>query len=189
MKKTLANLLFTLVALLSFGIWAMGSRFYSSEAGLYALCAIVFLGLGGVALLPAVEVRGSKARAVFCLRFAAGFIVYALIWSVAWFTFRGTFGEITGSALGLMGLIAILRPARLATLGLIGATALAFFWHSLGYYAGDFLYHALQGRGAVPLRLPLATEVVTILARFSWGLGYGIGLGAGLVALLQPARS
>ncbi len=189
MKNTLAIILFTCVALLSFAIWATGSQFYSSEVGLYAMCALVFLGLGGVALLPATGIVGTKAKALFCLRFALGFIVYAVIWSVAWFTFRSSFGEVFGSALGLLGLIAVLRPRRLATVGLVGATALAFLWHSLGYYAGDFAYQSLQGRGAFPLESSLSVPTVTLMARFSWGLFYGLGLGAGLVSLLQPARS
>lgn len=188
MKKTLSLLLFSLVALLSFSVWAVGSRFYSSEIGLYANCALIFLGLGGAALLPAADASGGKAILLFCLRFALGFVVYAAIWSTAWFTFRGSFGEIAGSALGLLGMLAIFRPARVAALGLTTATAVAFFWHSLGYYAGDFAYQTLQGRGPFPLDLPMEKQSAVMLARFSWGLFYGLGLGGGLVGLVQPAR-
>lgn len=188
MKPILTLLLFCLVALLSFGVWAAGARFYSSEIGLYANCALIFLGLGGAALLPAAGASGIRAILIFCLRFAVGFVVYAAIWSAAWFTFRGSFGEVAGSAIGLLGMLAIFKPARVATLGLLTATALAFFWHSLGYYAGDFAYQSLQGRGPFPLELSLDKQSVVTLARLSWGLFYGLGLGGGLVSLLHPAR-
>ena len=58
---------------------------------MYAACAIIFLGLGGLALLPGAGHRDIRSRWSFCLRFALGFIAYSVIWSVLWFTFRDTF--------------------------------------------------------------------------------------------------
>lgn len=185
----ICTLLFTLVALLSFSIWAAGSRFYSSEKGMYVLCAVVFLGLGGLALLPGSGIRGGRALAAFAGRFALGFALYAVIWSVAWFTFRNTFGEILGSSCGLLALVALLRPDRGADQGLLAATALVFFWHTLGYYAGGFLYDTLQDRGTFGAALPFGRGTTVMLARFAWGLCYGLGFGYGLVRVVHgPPR-
>lgn len=171
--------------MLSFAVWAWGGSSFSSEAAMYAACALVFLGLGGLALLPAARPLGAPASIAFCLRFAAGFLLYALLWSVAWFTFRNTFGEIFGSFLGLLCATALWRPRHRAQRGLLTATALVFLWHSLGYYAGGFAYQSLQNRGVFPLDLPMRGEAVTTLARFAWGLLYGLGLGRGIVAILS----
>lgn len=185
-RLLLPTVLFTLTALASFSVWALGSRLYSSEAGMYALCAVVFFGLGGLSLTPGAGLSGAKERAGFALRFAAGFAIYAFVWSLAWFTFRSSFGEVAGSFLGLLGLVAVLRPeARREAGGLLGAVAGVFLWHTLGYYTGGLAYDALQGRGAVAVDLPFERETVVTLARLSWGLFYGLGLGFGLAALAQ----
>jgi len=188
-RLLLPTVLFALTALASFSVWALGSRFYSSEAGMYALCAIVFFGLGGLSLSPGAGLPGAKAKSLLALRFAIGFAIYAFVWSVAWFTFRNTFGEVIGSFLGLLGLVAVLRPgARKETGGLLAAVAAVFLWHTLGYYTGGLFYEALQNRGPVALELPYERGTVTTLARLSWGLFYGLGLGYGLAALVQGRR-
>ncbi|NLT70227.1 MAG: hypothetical protein GXX91_05980 [Verrucomicrobiaceae bacterium] len=185
----LATLLFTLVALASFATWALGSHFFSSEAAMYTMCSLVFLGLGGLALMPAAGLPNPRSRLAFCLRFAIGFIAYSLLWSVSWFTFRDTFGEVIGSFSGLLALVAILgRGRRHSSDSLLIATAIVFLWHTLGYYTGGFAYKILQGRGPFGIEPFLQPEATVILARFSWGLCYGLGLGAGLTALLQRSR-
>lgn len=187
-KSILASFLFTLVALASFATWALGSHLFSSEPQMYTICALIFLGLGGLALAPAVGLPDAKARLTFCLRFASGYTAYAFLWSIAWFTFRDTFGEVTGSFFGLLALVAILGRAHYASVSLLTATAIVFLWHTLGYYAGGFTYEALQGRGPFGIDPFLSPQSTVILARFSWGLCYGLGLGCGLTALLQRSR-
>lgn len=184
----LATLLFTLVALASFATWALGSHFFPSEAAMYTMCALVFLSLGGPALVPAAGLANGRGRLGFCLRFAIGFIAYSLLWSVSWFTFRDTFGEVVGSFSGLLALAAILGRGRHSSDSLLTATAILFLWHTLGYYTGGFAYKILQGRGPFGIEPFLSRESTVILARFSWGLYYGLGLGAGLTALLQRSR-
>ena len=181
------TLLFTSVALASFAIWALGSRFFSSEPAMYAMCAVIFLGLGGLALVPAAGLNNAKPRLAFCIRFAIGFMAYSLLWSVCWFTFRDTFGEVTGSFSGLLALTAILGRERYGA-SLMTATAVVFLWHTLGYYTGGFTYMALQGRGPFGIEPFLDPKNTVILARFSWGLFYGLGLGFGLTCLLQRSR-
>ncbi len=153
---------------------------------MYALCALVFLVGGGLALLPAARLSGRRAAGL-CIRFAIGFSLYAVAWSAAWFTFRNSFGETLGSFVGLLALTSVLKAKGGPAAGsaLLAATASVFLWHTLGYYAGGFAYQALQGRGAFAVDLPLGAASTTTLARFSWGLCYGIGLGYGLSRLLH----
>jgi hypothetical protein len=184
----LSTLFFTLVALLSFAIWALGSAWYTSETGMYTLCAIVFFGLGGLALSPSAGVTGGKNLVGFSLRFACGFLIYAFLWTVAWFTFRNTFGEVTGSFFGLAGLVWVLRRGLHPKWDLPTATAVVFLWHTLGYYLGGQAYDALQNRGVLAIELPWGRGAVVTLARFSWGLFYGLGLGYGLARMLQASR-
>jgi len=91
MKSTtiLATAFFSLVALIAFAVWAFGSAWNLSEVATYTLCAAVFFGLGGLALSPASGARGRRALLAFSLRFSLGFLIYAFVWSISWFTFRG----------------------------------------------------------------------------------------------------
>jgi hypothetical protein len=187
--RLVPTLLFTLAALASFSIWAFGGKLYQTETGLYFLCAAVFLCLGGLALTPGQKPAGWRNRFLFCARFAAGFSAYAVIWSVAWFTLRNTFGEISGSFFGYLALITILRPAAVRDgRRIIGATSLVFLWATLGYYTGGFLYESLQEQGPLPIGLPLTPGDRSTLARLAWGLFYGLGLGYGLASVTQPGR-
>ncbi len=112
-----------------------------------------------------------------------------MIWSLAWFTFRNSFAEISGSFFGYLALITILRPAAVRDgRGIIGATAIVFLWATLGYYTGGFAHDSLQERGPFPLELPLTPGVRSTLARLAWGLFYGLGLGYGLASVTQPRR-
>jgi len=188
-NRTLSSTLaFTFVALLSFAVWAVGSAWYTSETGMYTLCAVVFFGLGGVALAPVGGASGKRKLLAFSMRFALGFLIYAFVWSVAWFSFRNPFGEVLGSFLGLLALVAVLRQGRSKTQDLLTATAVVFLWYTLGYYLGGQSYEALQNRGALAIELPWERGTVVTLARFSWGLFYGLGLGFGLARMLQASR-
>jgi len=183
-----ATLAFTLVALLSFAVWAVGSSWYTSEAGMYTLCAVVFFGLGGLALSPAAGTSGKRSLIAFSLRFAMGFLIYAFVWSVAWFAFCNTFGEVLGSFVGLLALVAVLRKGIAKTPDLLTSTSVVFLWYTLGYYLGGQSYEALQNRGVLAIELPWERGTVVTLARFSWGLFYGLGLGFGLARMLQASR-
>ncbi|MEX2579420.1 MAG: hypothetical protein WD342_10210 [Verrucomicrobiales bacterium] len=172
----------------AFCVWAFGGRFFESEKTMYAGCAAVFLGLGGLALTPGSGLKEKGAVPRFCLAFAVAFVVYSLIWSVAWFTFRNTFGEIVGSFAGLLGLVAVVRAWMKFTFPLLTATAVVFLWHTLGYYTGGFLYDSIQGRGAVGFDFIASEPFAPLAAKLAWGLFYGLGLGLGLGSLLQMSR-
>lgn len=182
------TLLFTLISILAFAIWAFGSSLFSSESQLYTGCAAVFLIGGGLSLLPGSGYQSKKEAAQFVGRFALGFLAYAVIWSVAWFTFRNTFGEITGSFFGLIALAAILGKTKPFPGGFLSGVAVLFLWHTIGYYTGGYLYEILQNRGQFGIELNTTTKTITHIARLAWGLGYGAGLGYGLSRWLQLSR-
>jgi hypothetical protein len=188
MRYVFPTFLFTLVAVASFSLWALGTSIFPSEYALYAGCAVVFLGFGGLALTPGTIVSGAPARIRFAGLFAGGFVLYSILWSVCWFQFHNTFGEVLGSFLGLIPLIALLKRYFPERQSLWTGVAVAFLWHTLGYYFGGFAYAAFQGKGVLPLPLPFDRETTVTLARLSWGLFYGLGLGFGLSLLLQRSR-
>ena len=136
--SALSILLFTMVSLLSFAVWAFGASLFSSEPVMYAACALVFLGLGGPALLAdSGEISGRKVR--FCLSFSLAFLIYAFLWSVSWLSLPTTLGEIVGSSLGLAGFALVYRGVMQHRVSIATATATLFLWHTIGYYAGGFL--------------------------------------------------
>lgn len=180
-------ILFTIVSLLAFSVWVFGDTLFPSQAAMYAACAVVFLGLGGIALLPGSGI-GKGCRCRFLLAFASGFVAYAFLWSASWFTLSNTFGEIMGSFLGLLAFVAVLRAPMKWSFPLLTGVAVVFLWHTLGYYIGGFAYQSLQGRGAAPLSLDMDRDSVVLLARMSWGLAYGAGLGIGITRLIHLSR-
>jgi len=176
-----------LVALSGYAVWAFGGAFFSSEPVMYAACALVFLGLGGPALLPdSGDISGRKIR--FCLSISLSFLVYAIIWSIAWFTLPTTFGEILGSSLGLLGFAAVYRGLMKHHVAIMIATATLFLWHTIGYYASSFVYASFQGRGPGAINLDWEPTSIRHFARLSWGFFYGLGLGLGINRFLHLSR-
>ncbi|MEW6302341.1 MAG: hypothetical protein AB1705_02650 [Verrucomicrobiota bacterium] len=158
---------FALVSLAPYAIWAFAGKWmYQNigEAGLYLVCAVVFIALTGVALSGLV-VGGSLLR--FYALFGAAFAAYALAWSLAWFGVKGRAGEWVGSLAGttVMGLlITCAFGARKAALPVI---LLLFVTHSVGYFLGGYVYEA-NGK-----QHPIG-------AKLGWGLCYGVWFGVGI---------
>jgi len=180
--------LFTLISLLAFALWAFGSSVFAKEWQLYAGCALIFLIGGGISLLPGSGYQTKRELTEFVARFALGFLAYSVIWSIAWFTFRNTTGEIAGSFFGLIALVAALGRGHAFPGGFLSGVAVIFLWHTIGYYTGGFLYEMLQNRGRFGIELNTEPRTIVHLARLSWGLGYGAGLGYGLSRWLQLSR-
>jgi hypothetical protein len=159
---------FTLVSLAGFLPWAaFGRWFYQriGEAGLYAVCAIVFIALSGPCMHRLIIGPGSLSR--FYKLFGLAFTVYAAGWIVGWMALRGHPGSIVGLLAGTaaMGwMLATAFEARGAHLKIIAAL---FLSNSAGYFIGGVLEGAL-----------IRTHALT--AKLSWGLCYGLGFGAGL---------
>jgi len=177
---------FTLVSLGGFAPWVLAGRwFYRNvgEAGLYAVCALLFISLSGPLLHRLIIGPGSLIR--FYKLFSLAFLAYAVTWTVAWLTLARVTGGIAagiiGSVAGITAMGALLAwgfktPASmLKIIGTLFATNLA------GYFIGEWGYNtvaALQEGNALGIVLQNPTRA--ILSKTAWGLFYGLGFGAGI---------
>ncbi|MEY2879145.1 MAG: hypothetical protein RLZZ15_1525 [Verrucomicrobiota bacterium] len=152
---------FGAVSTLAYSIWAF--RLVPGAAGLYSTTALVYLGLGGLALSRLVAVRGAGLRFTLC--FATVFLAYAIAWCVCWFGLHGKFqADLWGAVAGLAAMTWLLQRAFGQTRGFLGMFFVLLALHSAGYYAGEQLYAAV-GRAN---------------GRLLWGAAHGLGFGAGL---------
>lgn len=159
---------FTLVSVAGFVPWAVFGRwFYRNigEAGLYFVCALVFIGLSAPALHRLIIGPGSLSR--FYKLFTIAFTVYSIAWIVAWIKLRGHLGSTVGLLAGTaaMGwMLATAFDARKETLKVIAAL---FVSNATGYFIGGVVEAALIKQNA-------------LVAMLLWGVFYGVGFGAGL---------
>lgn len=168
---------FTLVSVLGFAPWAFGGGWFYrrlGEAGLYAVCALVFIAAAGPLMHRLIIGPGALSR--FYKLFGASFAAYAVAWTAAWMLLGGHLGSLVGLFAGtaLMGwMLARAFDARGETVKVIAAL---FLLNAAGYFAGGELYAWLGGMEG----LPLADGTRIVIARSSWAVAYGIGFGAGL---------
>jgi hypothetical protein len=162
-----------------------GRWFYRNigEAGLYAVCAIVFIGLSGPLLHRLVIGPGSLSR---CYQlFSLAFLAYAVVWTIAWMTLVRALGGVTAGIIGSLSGIAIMGAvlawgfkAPEAALKII---AVLLITNVAGYFIGEWAYNgvlALKDGNAVGLVLERQTR--SMLSKAAWGLCYGLGFGAGI---------
>ncbi|MCD6048663.1 MAG: hypothetical protein K0Q55_66 [Verrucomicrobia bacterium] len=177
---------FTIASLAVFGLWAFGGGwFYKNlgEAGFYLVCAIAFIGLSGMLLHGLVAQRVTLPR--FYGAFTLAFMTYSVVWSACWFILRGKNGEWAGSVAGPVALAILLlrqtktHPASIPLL--LGVVAL----HSLGYFAGDSLYHWVKSPAGIETLSSLSKGERFKLGAMLWGLAYGLGLGSALGLVLH----
>lgn len=160
---------FAILSTIAYGIWAFQLLPYGP--GMYAAIAVVYLGLGGLALGGLVAGRGAIPRVTAL--FALSFFAYALIWCAFWFGLRGKHhADLWGAAVGLAAMSALVRRAFGATEGALEAWAVLFACHTVGYTLGDELHAAFRG----------------VSGRLLWGTAHGAGFGAGLGYLLATAQ-
>ncbi len=173
LRYLIPTVCFTLVSLLSFGVWAFGrSLWQGSTTALYSGCAIVFVVLGGIALLPYSKGSFSSIRRDILWVFPVAFIAYSALWCVGWFALKNHHGELLGSALGLLAMTSIFRLCLGWGQGgshILSPFAVVFLCYTLGYYAGEYGYQAV-GKTA---------------GKLCWGAGFGMGLGLGISHLIQ----
>ena len=152
---------FGAVSTLAYTIWAF--RLVPGTAGLYTTTALVYVGLGGLALSRLVAAPGAWKRFPPC--FAMVFLAYAAAWCVFWFGLRGKFqADLWGAVAGLAAMTWLLQRAFGQTRGFLGSFVVLLALHSAGYYAGEQLYAAVRGANG----------------RLLWGAAHGLGFGAGL---------
>lgn len=160
---------FAILSTVAYGIWAFQLLPYGP--GMYAAIAVVYLGLGGLALGGLVAGRGATPRVTAI--FALSFFAYALIWCAFWFGLRGKHhADLWGAAVGLAAMSVLVRRAFGAKDGALEAWAVLFAYHTLGYTLGDELHAAFRGS----------------TGRLLWGTAHGAGFGAGLGYLLAVAQ-
>ena len=168
---------FTLLSVAGFAPWALSGRwFYRNvgEAGLYVVCALVFIGLSGPLLHRLILGPGALPR--FYKLFGITFAVYSVLWIVGWMAFRGHTGSIVGLLAGTAGmgwLLALAFNAKGSTPQVIVGL---FMLNALGYFIGGWL----EGAVIVMKDLPLSRRAQVMLAKLLWGVCYGVGFGAGL---------
>jgi hypothetical protein len=162
---------FTVISVAGFAPWAFsGLALYRrvGEAGLYAVSALVFIGLSGPLLHRLIIGPGSLSR--FYKLFAVAFGAYAAAWTIGWMTLGGNKGSMAGLLAGtvLMGWIfAAAFDARSETWRIIG---ILFLGNVLGYFSGGWALDALSS----------STRTHPAFDRLAWGICYGIGFGAAL---------
>jgi hypothetical protein len=161
---------FTVTSVAGFAPWALaGLRLHEAigEAGLYAVCAIVFIGLSGLLLHRLIIGSGSLTR--FYKLFGIAFGAYAVAWTVGWMWLGGRSGSLLGLLVGagLMGwMLACAFDARSSAWKVI---AVLFVGNALGYFGGEWLQGPLASMRTHPT-----------VDRLLWGVCYGVGFGTGL---------
>jgi hypothetical protein len=138
--------------------------------GSYLVWTVLFILFGGAVFGSLTVVRWRLPR--FYLLFALAFFVYAAGWTVAYFSMRGTAGEVVGSVVGsvLMALVfAVGFGALRSTLKL---SVILFVANFLGYFLGAAILQSLRNPTGMLL----------------FGVVYGLFFGAGIGAVLQMVQ-
>ena len=171
---------FTLVSIAGFAPWAVWGKWFHrnfGEAGMYAVCAIAFIGLSGPLLHRLIIGPGSLAR--FYKLFSAAFAAYSVAWIVGYMSLHGHPGSITGLLAGNIVMGWMLAHAFDARGSAVKVIAMLFLLNTAGYFAGGWIEGAITG--TKNLTLPGLTRAASITAaKLLWGVCYGIGFGAGL---------
>jgi len=173
---------FTLLSIAGFAPWAiLGRWFYRhiGEGGLYAVCALAFIGLSGPLLHRLILGPGSLGRfyKLFCLAFCA----YSVLWICGWMMLRGHPGSLLGLLAGTAAMGAMLACAFNAKESAFKVIATLFVLNSVGYLAGGWVEGAFMGMKSIALLgVVLTRPVQAMIAKLLWGVCYGVGLGAGL---------
>lgn len=170
---------FTIVSLAGFAVWAFaGGWFYRNmgEVGLYAVSALVFIGVAGL-VMPPLIVGPNRVRRFYGV-FGPAFLLYAIVWSLCWFIFKGRLGEWMGSFFG--SVVFALASARLLRSNhhLVVAVIVLFALHSAGYFLGGMAY--MSQRNPPEFMQGLSRSQIGFIAKMLWGLLYGAGFGAGI---------
>jgi hypothetical protein len=194
-SMTKGALAFCVVSLLGFAPWAFGGRAITAqvgEGGLYALCALAFMGSAGVLLRSLVI--GPVPLGRFYGLFASGFFLYAVGWCVAWFSLARRIGMrgagLVGALVGTILMGIVILEAFGARQKRCSGVVLFFLGHTAGYFLGDLLYGWSHTENAMSLLGGmLGKNGVAIFGKLLWGVAYGLGMGAGLGALFHAAQT
>jgi hypothetical protein len=169
---------FTLVSVAGFAPWAIAGRWFyrnTGEAGLYAVCAVVFVGLSGLLMHRLIIGSGSMLR--FYQIFTVAFAAYAVGWIVGWMSLKGHLGSVVGLLAGTLVMGWILAEAFAARDKLVVIVAALFLLNAAGYFVGGWVEARVASADGF---LGLTKSSRVTLAKFLWGVLYGLGFGGGL---------
>jgi hypothetical protein len=173
---------FTLVSVAGFAPWAVFGRwFYRNigEAGLYAVCAVVFIGLSGLLLHRLILGPGSLSR--FYKLFGLTFAVYSVGWIAGWMLLRGHPGSLAGLLLGTAAMGLMLTKAFDARGQTFKVITALFVLNTIGYFVGGWMEQTVAGAKQLSiLGFTPSKKQQVMAAHLLWGVWYGIGFGAGL---------
>jgi hypothetical protein len=165
---------FTLLSVAGFAPWVLAGRWFArkfGEVGLYAGCALVFIGLSGPLLHRLILGAGSLAR--FYKVFTLAFMTYAVAWIVGWMSLRGHLGSIVGLLAGTAAMGSILALAFDAGTAWLKIVVVLFLGNAAGYFLGGWLEARVPGAAG----------------KLLWGVCYGAGFGAGLGYAFHSCQS
>lgn len=174
---------FGLVGLAAFAVWAIGGKALTQavgELGLYAVCALVFVGLAGIVFGQLVIGPGGTRR-IYGL-FTLAFVTYSVVWTAAWFGLRGTLAaEVAGAVLGSAAMAGLLAWGFGTTREVLRMVAALILFNSLGYFLGEVWWRWLPGEGGAQLLGSLFNRPQrALLAMLGWGGLFGAFFGAGV---------
>jgi hypothetical protein len=173
---------FALVSVAGFAPWALAGRQLHraiGEAGLYGVCALIFIVLSGPVLHRLIIGPGSLPR--FYVLFSVAFTGYAIVWIIGWMSLRGHLGSLVGLFGGTFVMGLILATAFDARADLVQIVAALFIFNTVGYFAGGWV-EGFVAAMKDPFWFGLAPRKHDrmVVAMLLWGLCYGLGFGAGL---------
>jgi len=173
---------FTIVSIAGFAPWAISGRWFYrriGEGGLYALCAIIFIGLSGLLLHRLIIGAGSLGR--FYKLFSLSFAAYSIAWIIGWMSIRGHAGSIAGLFAGTALMGWMLARAFDAERSVVQVVAALFLLNSIGYFIGGWIEGSVISMSQFSVfGIVLEKRSQAMLAMLLWGVSYGIGFGAGL---------
>lgn len=175
---------FTILGVLGFLPWVLGWGRTLGEGGMYAACAVVFIGGSGPLLHRLILGPGSLSR--FYRLFLVAFFAYAVIWSAFWFAMKTPGRDYLGLLMACSAFAAVVAGAFRAWPKFFRAAAALTLLHAAGYWIGAEIYAQQSGWvGAEWFGGPLTKRTAGTIARTLWGVGYGVGFGAGLGLMLH----
>lgn len=182
-----AALGFSMVSIAAFSVWAFAAPLFrpiGGELTMYAAIAAVFLGLTGLLLAPLADGMGRFYKA-----FLPAFLLYAIVWCIAWFGLKGRTGEWVGAAAGCLVFTLVSMKILGNTRGWLLAALALFILHTAGYFAGDWAMYDvwLSKENLKGLAKPDKAQAA-LLGKLTWGMFYGLGFGAGIGCVFHRAR-
>lgn len=156
--------------------WAVFGRWLYravGEAGLYAVCALVFMSLSGPLLHRLLA--GPRRVVRFYKLFAVSFAAYAVAWIAGWMALGGHAGSVVGLLAGALAMAGVLVRMVSAPGRFLPVAAVLFGPTAVGYFSGGVIEGWLMN-----LSRELGSSPLQTVAMLSWGVFFGLGFGAGL---------